>query len=172
MAAAAAPGRGGAEVVESSPSGFLVQNEAAIQAAPDTVYACLTHRIPQWWDPGHTFSGDSHNLSLDPRPGGCFCEALPGRGGVRHLTVVCADEGRLLRLVGGLGPLQESGVSGSLSLQLEAAGDGTKMTWTYSVGGFFPGGLDRIAPAVDAVLRGQLLRLKGFVETGRPETDE
>jgi len=38
-----------------------------------------------------------------------------------------------------------------------------------TVGGFMPGGLAAIAPAVDAVLGDQLQRLKRFVETGRAE---
>ena len=50
----------------------------------------------------------------------------------------------------------------------ESAG-GTQVEWTYTVGGYMPGGLAAIAPAVDAVLAGQLQRLKQFIETGRPE---
>lgn len=46
---------------------------------------------------------------------------------------------------------------------------GTQFEWTYAVGGYMPGGLAAIAPAVDAVLGDQLNRLKRFVESGRPE---
>jgi hypothetical protein len=155
-----------AAVVDSTQVGFLVRSEATVHAAPDSVYRALTGRIGAWWDSEHTFSGDSRNLSLDATPGGCFCESLPGGGGVRHLTVVFASPSRSLRLAGALGPLQGAGVAGSLTWSLSPAPDGTKVGVEYSVGGYLQGGLPSLAPAVDAVMGGQLLRLKRFVETG------
>jgi uncharacterized protein YndB with AHSA1/START domain len=163
------PGGARAAVVDSTQAGFLVRSEMVVHAAPDSVYRALTGRIGAWWDSEHTFSGDSRNLSLDASPGGCFCETLPQGGGVRHLTVVFASPGRLLRLTGALGPLQGSGVAGSMTWSLSPATDGTKVRLDYSVGGHFPGGLPGLAPAVDAVLGEQLLRLKRFLETGRPD---
>ena len=94
----AAVGPAKAEVVESSDSGFLARNEALINAAPLRVYSALTERIASWWDPAHTFSGDARNLSIDPKPGGCFCERLADNGGVRHLTVVLLSPGKEFRL--------------------------------------------------------------------------
>jgi hypothetical protein len=44
----------------------------------------------------------------------------------------------------------------------------TTLTQIYFVGGYFPGGLDKLAPAVDGVLGEQLARLKSYVETGKP----
>ncbi len=159
-----------AAVVDSTQAGFLVRSEAVVHAAPDSVYRALTARIGAWWDPEHTFSGDSRNLSLDATPGGCFCETLPEGGGVRHLTAVSAAPGRLLRLTGALGPLQGAGVAGSLTWSLARVADGTKVRLDYSVGGHFLGGLAARAPAVDEVLGGQLSRLKRFIETGRPDS--
>ena len=159
-----------AAVVDSTQAGFLVHSEAVVHAAPDSVYRALVGRIGAWWDAEHTFSGDSRNLSLDATPGGCFCETLPGGGGARHLTVVFASPGRLLRLAGALGPLQGAGVAGSLTWSLTQVADGTKVRLDYSVGGHFPGGLAGMARVVDAVLDGQLSRLKRFVETGRPDS--
>jgi uncharacterized protein YndB with AHSA1/START domain len=164
------PAPAGAAVVDSTQAGFLVRSEAVVHAAPDSVYRALTGRIGAWWDSEHTFSGDSRNLSLDATPGGCFCESLPNGGGVRHLTVVFASPPRSLRLTGALGPLQGAGVAGSLTWSLTPAPDGTKVKVDYSVGGYFPGGLPGMAPAVDTVLGGQLSRLKRFVETGRPDS--
>jgi hypothetical protein len=57
----------------------------------------------------HTFSGDAHNLSIDDKATGCFCEKLASGGGVRHMEVVCADPGKKLVLSGALGPLQGGG---------------------------------------------------------------
>lgn len=64
---------------------------------------------------------------------------------------------------------QQTGVAGSMLWKLTESAGGTQFEWTYTVGGYMPGGLAAIAPAVDGVLAGQLQRLKRFVETGRPE---
>jgi hypothetical protein len=61
------------EVIESTAAGFLVRNTSAINAPPAKVYAALTDGIGRWWDPAHTLSHDARNLSLDAKPGGCFC---------------------------------------------------------------------------------------------------
>ncbi len=132
------------------------------------VYSGLTQSVGDWWDPAHTFSHEAHNLTMDAKPGGCFCERLPDGGGVQHMTVVYASPGKLLRLSGAMGPLQEAGLAGTLTWTLSPSADGTTVEMTYSVGGFRAGGLRDLAPAVDGVLRGQLARLKAFVETGRP----
>lgn len=149
-------------------SGFQVRHEAVIHAPPGVVYEALVDDIGQWWNPAHTFSGDARNLSIDARPGGCFCERLPGGGGVEHLRVVHAAPGELLRLSGALGPLQAHGLTGSLGFTLDEAPEGTKVELSYSVGGFMEGGLERIAAPVGSVLQEQLDRLKLFVETGAP----
>src|SRR6266536_6129745 len=82
----AAPLRG--EVVESTAAGFLVRNTAAINAPPAKVYTALTDGVGRWWDPAHTLSNDARNLSLDAKPGGCFCERLPDGGGLEHMRVI------------------------------------------------------------------------------------
>jgi uncharacterized protein YndB with AHSA1/START domain len=163
----AAPLRG--EVVESTAAGFLVRNTATIAAPPAKVYTALTDGIGGWWDPAHTFSHDAHNLSVDARPGGCFCERLPDGGGVQHMTVVYASPGKLLRLAGAIGPLQEAALAGTMTWNLQQAGGGTTVEMTYTVGGFRAGGFRDIPAVVDGVLRGQLARLKALVETGRPD---
>jgi len=157
------------EVIESTPAGFLVRNTATINASPTKVYAALTDSIGGWWDPAHTFSHDAHNLSLDVKPGGCFCERLPDGGGVQHMRVVYASPDKLLRLSGAIGPLQEAALVGTMSWNLQQTGGGTAVELTYAIGGFRAGGFRDMATVVDGVLRGQLGRLKAFVETGRPD---
>lgn len=157
-----------AEVIEAGPNGFLVKNETVIAAAPDKVYAALTRRVGRWWDSEHTYSGDAGNMRLDARPGGCFCEKIPGKGAIEHMRVIYVSGNEVLRLSGALGPLQESGVIGTLTWTLKVEGEGTKVTQNYSVGGFWPGGLKDLAVPVGGVLDGQLQRLKRFTETGSP----
>jgi len=167
VAMLAAPARG--EVVETSAAGFAVRNAVTINAPPAQVYATLTDRIGGWWDPAHTFSHDARNLSVDARPGGCFCERLPDGGGVQHMSVVYASPGKLLRLTGAIGPLQEAALAGTMTWTLVQAGVGTQVELTYTVGGFRTGGFRDMPAIVDGVLRGQVTRLKAFVESGRPD---
>ena len=157
-----------AEVVETTAGGFLVRHEATIDAAPDKVYRALTGDVGKWWNSDHTYSGDATNLTIDARPGGCFCEKLPNGGGVEHMVVAYVAPGQVLRLRGALGPLQGSGLTGSMTWKLAPAASATRLELTYSVGGYMQGGFDKMAPAVNFVLGEQIGRLKAFVETGKP----
>jgi hypothetical protein len=147
-----------AEVVASGANGFVVRHELRIPRGAAAAYARLV-RVQDWWSSDHTYSGSAARLSLQARPGGCWCERLPDGGFVKHMDVVYAAPGKALRLVGGLGPLQEMGVSGALSFTLEAeSADVTRVTLSYVVSGFAPQGFNDIARAVDAVLGEQLAR--------------
>jgi len=151
-----------------TPNGFLVKFEVSVNAPPAKVYDALVGQIGSWWDSEHTYSGDAKNLSIDARPGGCFCEKLPNGGGIEHARVIYVAPREILRLSGALGPLQASGVAGTLTWKLTSNTDNTRVQLSYSVGGFIDGGFEKIAPAVESVLRGQLDRLKQFAETGKP----
>ena len=99
-----------AELLKSSETGFTARNVVTIAATPDTVWAALIEPA-RWWNPAHSWSGQGANFSFDARAGGCFCEALPNGGSVEHQRVVFANPGKLLRLRGGLGPLQGEAIS-------------------------------------------------------------
>jgi uncharacterized protein YndB with AHSA1/START domain len=149
-------------------NGFLVKFEVSINAPAAKVYEALVGQIGSWWNPEHTYSHDAKNLSIDARPGGCFCEKLPNGGGIEHLRVVYVAPPQVVRFSGSLGPLQASGVAGSMTWTLTGGPDNTRLELSYSVGGFIQGGFEKIAPAVEAMLREQLDRLKLFIETGKP----
>ena len=73
-----------ADVADSAAGGFTVKVALNVQASPADVYQRLIH-VGDWWSSEHTFSLDAHNLSIDVRPMGCFCEKLErkaGRGGL------------------------------------------------------------------------------------------
>ena len=161
MLAGAAPA--GGEVVDKAANGFTVKIVLQVAAPPETVYTSLVRHVGEWWDAEHTYSGDAKNMSIVAEPGGCFCETLPA-GGVQHGSVVYVAPGKMLRMVGSLGPLQQAGVSGAMTWQMEKSGTGSTLTFIYSVGGYFTGGLDQLAPAVDAVMARQTQRLKEFSE--------
>ena len=155
------------EVLDSAPSGFTVRSSVTIAESPARVYRNLVE-VGSWWSSAHTFSGDAKNLSIRARAGGCFCEQLNRGGATRHLEVVHVVPGRLLRLRGGLGPLQEMAVSGVLTFTLTPSGESTEVELKYSVGGYRAGGMEPLAAPVDQVLAEQLTRLKNFSETGSP----
>jgi uncharacterized protein YndB with AHSA1/START domain len=153
-----------------SQNGFLLKFEVSVNAPAAKVYDALIGQIGSWWDSQHTYSGDAKNLSIDARPGGCFCEKLSNGGGIEHARVIYVSPPEVLRLSGALGPLQASGVAGTLTWKLTSGGDNTRIQLTYSVGGFIDGGFEKMAPLVENVLRQQLDRLKQFAETGKPTT--
>ena len=61
------------------------------------------------------------------------------------------------------------GLDGNMTWEFEDAEEGTRVRFTYAVGGYSPMGLDTIAPAVDGVIGEALGRLKRYIETGCPE---
>lgn len=160
-------GSAAAGVVDSSAGGFSVKTTLQIQAPPQDVYRRLL-AIGEWWGSDHTFSGDARNMSLEARPGGCWCEKLAGGGALQHMQVIYAAPGKLLRMTGALGPLQEMAVTGTMTIQLTPAEGGTKLDMTYAVGGYSPAGLNTLAAIVDSVLAGQFGRLKNSIERGDP----
>src|SRR5205814_9858033 len=120
--------------------------------------------VGDWWDPDHTYSHDSHNLSIDDKPMGCFCENFQGKGGTRHMEVVFADPGKMLVMSGALGPLQSQAAVGSMTILLSKAEAGTKLDVTYAVAGYLAKGMNTWAAPVEAVLMRQFARLKSYVE--------
>ena len=155
-----------AEVIDSSAGGFTVKHAVRIAAPPADVYRRMTDDVGHWWNSSHTFSGNSLNLSIDPHAGGCFCEKLSDGGSVMHMVVVYADPGKVIRLKGGIGPLQALGVAGSMTWSFEADGSATRLEVVYAVGGYNPHGLQGMSMAVDRVLGEQVARLKNLIETG------
>jgi len=157
-----------ADVVDSSPAGFTVKNTLTIQAPPADVYRKLVHNLGDWWNSAHTYSGDAHNLSIDDKAMGCFCEKLPKQGGVRHMEVLMAAPGERLVMSGALGPMQPLAAAGTLTIALSAAPDGTKFEMTYTVAGYLPAGMNIYAAPSDSMLKDQFTRFKNYVEHGDP----
>lgn len=156
-----------ADVVDSAASGFTVKMVTQIHASPGDVYNRLVHNVGDWWNSAHTFSGDAHNLSIEDHPLGCFCEKFSGGGGVRHMEVIFAAPGKMLRLSGGLGPLQGM-ATGAMTFSITAAEGGTKVEVTYSVFGYSAQGMNALAAPVNMVLTEQITRLKNYIESGNP----
>jgi uncharacterized protein YndB with AHSA1/START domain len=161
-----APAR--AEVVATSAAGFTVRVVTEIAAPPQKVYEALV-KPEHWWRSDHTLSGKAGNLTLDATAGGCFCEALPDSGTVKHQEVVLAAPGKQLVMRGALGPFAATAVTDAFSFKLDADGDKTKVTVTFTAAGYLAEGFDDWAKKTDFVVSTQAARLKQLVETGSPE---
>lgn len=154
-----------AEVKDAGPGGFTIEQKLDIAADRAKLWRTLIH--PElWWSPDHSYSGDARQLRLGAHAGGCWCESVKG-GTVEHLRVVYIQKEELLRLSGGLGPLQGM-ADGAMTFTLAADETRSGFTLSYHVWGYDPAGLDKLAPIVDQVLAEQMARLKSVVETGKP----
>jgi len=158
-----------ADVKDSGAGGFTIVRSFVAKGSPEEVYRKIA-AVGEWWSSVHTYSGDAHNLTLDARAGGCWCEKLPKNGGsVMHMQVATAWPGMLLVLIGGLGPLQQMGVAGALTFKLSPAEGGTTVEFTYAATGYYPKGMDSLAPLVDGVLMDAVTRLHNYLDTGNPD---
>lgn len=158
-----------AEVADSASNGFTVVHEAVVDAAKIEAWEAAVGQVGQWWSSDHTIGGDAARLRIDVRPMGCFCEDLKVGAGVVHMTVTMVNPGVILRLTGGLGPLGLMGVDGNMTWEFEEEEVGTRIRFTYVVGGYRPGGLGELAGPVDFVIGEALERLRKFIATGDPE---
>lgn len=180
-ALAATTGAAHAEVIEKNDRGFVTRDTAEVTVDLRATWLALISP-GKWWNSSHTWSGDSANMTLTPQAGGCFCERLPGEdspakialsGGVEHMTVILALPDQVLRMRGGLGPLQSEPADGVLTVTLRATDAGTRILWEYAVGGFHRFDQDMIANAVDSVMSEQLLGLANHLgPVAEPEADD
>jgi hypothetical protein len=83
--------------------------------------------------------------------------------------VTFVNPGIILRLTGGLGPLGLLGANGNMTWEFFDAEEGTRVKFTYVVGGYRAGGMNAVALPVDYVIGEALLRMKAYIETGDPE---
>ena len=158
-----------AEVTDSAENGFTTAHEVIINAPRTRTWQAAVDEIGKWWSDDHTVNGDAGRMSINSVPQGCFCETFENGGGVVHMNVTFVNPGIILRLTGGLGPLGLLGVSGNMTWEFFDAEEGTRVKFTYVVGGYRPGGLNAIALPVDYVIGEALERMRAYVETGDPE---
>ena len=158
-----------AEVKTSSDTGFNIIHIATVQGSTDEIWKRLV-APKDWWNKSHSWSGSTDGFYIDAQANGCFCELFQEKGpdgklktvgSVEHMRVIFAQPGKVLRMQGGLGPLQSEAVTGTLTVAMEPSKDGqeTKISFSYVVGGYMRYKVSEIAPAVDNVLGDQFRRL-------------
>lgn len=154
-----------AAVKDQAASGFTVENSEWVPAKPEAAWDALL-AVGRWWPKDHTWWGDASRLRIEAHAGGCFCE-IDGARQAQHMTVVFAEPGKLLRLTGGLGPLQGMGLSGAMEWRLAEENGGTRITLWYRAGGYTPDDLRMLAPIVDRVQGQQLGGLVEYLRQGK-----
>jgi hypothetical protein len=172
LALLALSGPAASEVTAVSDAGFVIRLEAETPASKNDTWRALI-APGKWWSSAHTYSGNAANMYLDAQASGCFCEKLPKpagepegqrMGSVEHMHVVYADPPQgVLRMKGGLGPLQGESVTGTLTITVKPTPQGSRIIWEYVVGGYNRIKNEDLAPAVDGVLSEQLTRLAALI---------
>lgn len=149
--------------------GFSTLHAADVLAKPEDVWKRLL-APKDWWNPAHSWSGSTEGFYIDPQAGGCFCELfqekdkdgkIATKGSVEHMRVIFSQPGKVLRMRGSLGPLQAEAATATLTIAMEPlkSGSGTRVSFSYVVGGYMRFKTADIGPAVDAVLREQFDRM-------------
>lgn len=175
-AALSTPLHAQAEVRDASASGFTVENSRVVAADLDTAWRALVEDIDRWWPKDHSWWGAASTLRIEPKAGGCFCEVADSGGAAgrqaEHMRVTMVEPGKLLRMTGGLGPLQGMGLHGALEFRLVPEGEGTRITLWYRAGGYTPDDLSKFAPIVDRVQGQQLVGLADYLASGAAKANE
>jgi uncharacterized protein YndB with AHSA1/START domain len=152
-----------AKVIHVTDHGFIVENSFTTEQSSEKVWLALVNNIDKWWPKDHSWWSEQGTFSIDAKAGGCFCEVAGDRS-AEHMHISYVEPHKLLRMTGGLGPLQSMGVYGSLDWTFSEVDGKTKITLTYSVTGINQYGFEKLAPIVARVQGNQLNGLKQFVE--------
>jgi uncharacterized protein YndB with AHSA1/START domain len=155
-----------ARVIDSRANGFTIENVITVPVDADDAWKALIKDVDKWWPKSHSWFGAEGKFRIDPHAGGCFCE-IAGKRESLHMTVTYVDPGHLLRMVGGLGPLQGLGLHGALEWRFKPIEGGTEITLYYVAGGYTTEDLMKFAPVVDKVQSIQLGGLETFLSKGR-----
>lgn len=150
-----------AELLTVNESHFTSQHKVTVPQGAQEAFGIFVKNVGDYWPSDHTWSGDAKNMYMENRAGGCFCELLDNNGSALHMTIGHYAPGKELHLIGGLGPLQSMGISGTMQILFKPAETGTEVTLTYRVNGFTDD-LAAFAEVVDGVLGLQLAGYEKF----------
>jgi hypothetical protein len=157
-----------ARIVDQAADGFTVENSEWVSADPETAWKAFVNDVGKWWPADHSWWGDASKLSMSEKAGGCFCE-INGAQQAWHMTVTFVDPGKLMRMTGGLGPLQGMGMNGALEWRFAEEKGGTRITLWYRAGGYTPDDLSKFVPVIDQVQGLQLGGLADYLRKQDPK---
>ncbi|AXT40495.1 hypothetical protein D1814_18290 [Alteromonas sp. BL110] len=111
-----------AKVNYADNSGFSITNESESAAPIEAVYSHFIQHVDKWWPKDHTWWKGT--LSIDEQAGGCFCE-ITQTASAAHMQISYVEPNKKVVMTGGLGPLQEMGVSGALTWEFSTLEENT-----------------------------------------------
>lgn len=135
-----------AKVNYADNSGFSISNVSESQMPVEVVYSNFIQHVDMWWPKDHTWWKGT--LRIDEQAGGCFCETTDVASAV-HMQVSLIEPNKKVVMTGGLGPLQEMGLTGALIWEFSTIEDSaatktgddrvmsskTRVTLTYNASG-------------------------------------
>ena len=180
-----------ANVNYADSSGFSITNVSESHAPTEEVYSHFIQNVDMWWPKDHTWWKGT--LRIDEQAGGCFCETS-NTSSAAHMQVSYIEPNKKVVMTGGLGPLQEMGLTGALTWEFSSVGKRvsshenkkskplpkTKVTLTYHASGniHFNGqratdeDAANLVKVVDKVQAQQLSALTTFSDRKFNETPE
>jgi uncharacterized protein YndB with AHSA1/START domain len=159
-----------AEVLNAGEHGLEIRHVVNLVIPQPIAFAALG-QVNQWWGKDHTYSGDSGRMSLQLRPGGCWCESLDNGGGIEHMRVTYIQPGERVVLTGSLGPLLYEATTAVMDIKVDRIAGGSRVTMNYRAAGFAKGGAAGMAPLVDQVLGEQMKRFRVYAAAApKPDT--
>lgn len=156
-----------AEVTSVSPNGFVSTFRQEVKASPADAFAAIG-QLPKWWNARHSYSGKNENLRFGMKAGDCFCEDWGEGHSIEHARVLLVMQGQLVRMQGALGPLQELGATGILTLSTAQSEGKTYVRMVYRVTGSPDSNFEKLAPVVDRVMGEQFSRWARFADGSTP----
>jgi len=155
-----------AKVLFVDSHGFSVENKVEIKAHSEKVWQVLVNDVDLWWPKEHSWFGDKGRFFIESKAGGCFCE-VSGDKSAEHMRISYVEPKKLLRMTGGLGPLQGMGMYGSMDWKFSETDGMTTLILKYKVSGYSPDGFEQLAPIVAKVQGLQLGGLKSYLENNK-----
>lgn len=150
-----------AEIVSRGENAFTLRFAVGVEAAREDIVAAVG-RIPAWWDPAHTYTGDGANLSLTFEPGGCWCERLADGTVFEHARIVSiSDEAVVMNAP--LGPLNGRATQADLTWSVGPETPQARVSLEFVVAG---PGVGALADPVHAVMQQGFGRYIDFIEAG------
>lgn len=156
---------GRAEIIERSADHFVLRYAVAMDAPAADVWSGVGD-LALWWNPAHTYGGDTANLTFAPVPGGCFCEKMKDGTIFEHGVIREVDPETGVLIDAALGPLK--GKTTMARWAFGWTGSGGDVVMSYVVRG---PGLGAFADAVNGVMQDQYSRLIHYIDYGEPPTE-
>lgn len=156
------------QVILVAEHGFIVENTVTTEHSSDQLWRGLIQDVDLWWPKDHSWWGKEGTFNIDPKAGGCFCE-VAGNKSAEHMRISFVEPNKLLRMTGGLGPLQGMGMNGALDWKFASQEGKTVVTLTYRVTGIHTESFQQLAEIVAKVQGIQLGSLISHVESKSSE---